>query len=724
MPVEKKIAKGFAWPLVLLIIIGAASYSSLLRQQEDVRWVQHTHEVIEHLQMLLGAMTDAETGMRGFVITGEEPFLEPFRDAVSKVPTIVQKLRQLISDNPVQQREFALLEPLLAQRLALCRRNEQLRRTEGFAAAQRRSLSGDGKAVHDAIRRQIGMMQETEYQLLKQRNAQAARSLAATQAVIIILTLAAFASVGISFRRIYHELAGRQRAEGALREAHDQLEERVQRRTAQLEEAANQLQASQARLASAVRIARLGHWDLEMRTQHLQWSDFMHELTGVEKADFKGTWEQILTLIHPEDADLVQKKMGAVVERGEPLDLQHRMLKPDGTVWWMHARAEVERDAEGRVIFLHGTAMDVTERKEAEKRAVWLASFPERNPNPIVEMERDSGIVHYANPAAVKLFPELLEQRLRNPLLAGLPEAARPLFGGSRAVLHREAAVDGAFYAQTVTYISETQRLRVYSSDISARREAEQALQILNAELEARVSDRTAQLEAANRELESFSYSVSHDLRSPLRSIAGFSHALEKECRAQLDETGRGYLQRVRAATERMALLIDDLLNLSRVTRAEMTRQPVDLSALARSIVAELRQQAPERQVTIEIEDGLVAQGDPRLLRVVLENLFGNAWKFTQKKPQSTIAFHRESTDHNASVFSLRDDGAGFDMRYAGKLFGAFQRLHAFTAYPGTGIGLATVQRIILRHGGRVWAEGAVDAGANFFFEIPIPAPP
>ena len=229
------------------------------------------------------------------------------------------------------------------------------------------------------------------------------------------------------------------------------------------------------------------------------------------------------------------------------------------------------------------------------------------------------------------------------------------------------------------------------------------------------------QLEGANKELESCSYSVSHDLRAPLRAIAGFSQALEECCGQRLDETERGYLARVRAAAERMGHLIDDLLDLSRVSRSEMVRRPVDLSGLARSILDELRGRTPARVVEIEIEEGLSIEGDPRLLRTMLENLLGNAWKFTGKKESAHIAFRCAKSEPASVTFAICDDGAGFDMRYSGKLFGAFQRLHALTEFPGTGIGLATVQRIIHRHGGRIWAESVVGAGAKFFFELPNP---
>jgi light-regulated signal transduction histidine kinase (bacteriophytochrome) len=254
-------------------------------------------------------------------------------------------------------------------------------------------------------------------------------------------------------------------------------------------------------------------------------------------------------------------------------------------------------------------------------------------------------------------------------------------------------------------------------SDITERKEAEAAIAQLNRTLE----QRAAELEAVNRELESFSYSVSHDLRAPLRSIDGFSQVLLEDYADRLDEEGRDALRRVRAASQRMGQLIDDILNLSRVARSEMRRETVDLSAIARAVADELRTRDPEREVEFLIQEGVTAAGDARLLRVVLENLLGNAWKYTSRHQRARIEFGTVRRGDGARVYYVRDDGAGFDMAYSGKLFGAFQRLHADAEFPGTGVGLSIVQRIVHRHGGEVWAEGRVEAGAVFRFVLAEP---
>ena len=243
--------------------------------------------------------------------------------------------------------------------------------------------------------------------------------------------------------------------------------------------------------------------------------------------------------------------------------------------------------------------------------------------------------------------------------------------------------------------------------------EANRALQTANADLQLR----THQLQEANKELESFAYSVSHDLRGPLRAIDGFSQTLIEDCAPLLDDAGRFAIDRVRANAVRMGRLIDDMLHLARISHGELSPSPTDLGALARQIVAELREQQPDRNLDVRIAEGLVADVDPDFIRIALANLLSNALKFTGGQTAPRIDFASETRDGEV-VYYVRDNGAGFDMAYAEQVFRPFERLHSQDDFPGTGIGLATVQRVIRRHGGRIWADAAIGRGATFYFTL------
>jgi PAS domain S-box-containing protein len=318
------------------------------------------------------------------------------------------------------------------------------------------------------------------------------------------------------------------------------------------------------------------------------------------------------------------------------------------------------------------------------------------------------------------LFPKAIADAFRANDL-------RALHKGAPVVMEETAPhPDGSRFYITVKYPVTDYLDRPYaicgiSTDITDLKRAEEQVRRLNAELELRVHDRTSELEASTRELDSFAYSVSHDLRAPLRALDGFSQVLLDDYGRQIDTTGRDYLRRIQAATRRMAGLIDDLLDLSRATRAELVRQPVNLSALARDVVSELERADPERQTEIVIQEGLTCPGDSELLRLVLQNLLSNAWKFTSKRPDGRIEVGSADRD-GLPAFYVRDNGAGFDMAHAEKLFVPFQRLHSAADFEGNGVGLAIVARILNRHGGRAWAEGEPGRGATFFFVLG-PAP-
>jgi PAS domain S-box-containing protein len=408
------------------------------------------------------------------------------------------------------------------------------------------------------------------------------------------------------------------------------------------------------------------------------------------------------------------------------------------------SQAEALRDAAGRVVTVKGAAIDISERKryELELRETrdYLKSLLDHANAPIATWSPDMVVTRFnhafealtgrdagdvVGQALAVLFPEDSREaslRLIEETLAGRhwQSVEIPILradGGVRVVLWSSANIYSADGETLVATIAQGQDISARKQAEHGLREAERELAAMNLGLERRVLERTLELEAANRELEAFSYSVSHDLRAPLRALDGFSLALIEDYGEQLDDTAMDYLARVRGASQRMGQLIDDLLMLSQVTRREMDHERVDLSALARDTIADLREAQPERVVHTHVQDGLSADGDPALLRVVLQNLLVNAWKFTSRMPEAHVEVGVEQCEGDAAYF-VRDDGAGFDAAYVGKLFTPFQRLHGADEFPGTGIGLATVKRIVQRHGGTVWAVGAVDCGATFYFTL------
>src|SRR5215471_8228045 len=414
-------------------------------------------------------------------------------------------------------------------------------------------------------------------------------------------------------------------------------------------------------------------------------------------------------------------------------DMLHQIQERDAAL--QQAHDELEKRVRERTQELQQEVAERQRAEEALRESEMRFRSVAQSANDAIIAADSSGNIVFWNKGAQAIFGYAEAEVLEKPLTLLMPPRYRDTHRrglermrttGEAHIIGQTVALQGLrkdgsefpFELSLATW--QTEEGTFYSGilrDITERKRAEDEIRTLNTELEQRVVERTAQLTAANQELEAFSYSVSHDLRAPLRSIDGFSRILLKSYLDKLDTPGQDYLQRVRAASQRMGQLIDDLLELSRVTRVELRREAVDLSALARAIAAELQQTQPGRQVTFVIAEGLVARGDVRLLRGVLENLLNNAWKFTGKLTHAEITFGSTQQD-GRPVYCVHDNGAGFDMAYADKLFGAFQRLHPASEFEGTGIGLATVQRIIHRHGGRVWAEGAVGQGARFYFTL------
>ena len=487
-------------------------------------------------------------------------------------------------------------------------------------------------------------------------------------------------------------------AQKALQKSYDELEHRVEERTAELRE-------SEERLTHALEAGELGIWGLDTRTGKA-WRSLRHDqIFGYETLLPEWTYQMFLEHVVPEDRKEVHEKFGNATSIGTEWNFECRIRRTDGVVRWIWAQGMPRLNEGNEVVSLVGLVRDITARKQAEAETERLATFPKLNPNPIVETDM-AGNVQFLNPVAERLFPDIRELGLAHPWLSDWEALVRTCREGGRQRSVREVSVAGRWYLQTINFVRETERIRIYGLDITERRTAEMELK-----------ERTIQLEAANRELEGFSYSVSHDLRAPLRAIDGFSLRLIRDFGDKLEEDGVRKLHAISRNAHQMGHLIDDLLSFSRLSRKEMHMSMVNMEAMARDVWSEIKESNPNRELDFRIVDMAPVFGDASLIRQVIVNLLANAVKFTRGRKPAVIEMGSCNAGSEITHY-VKDNGAGFDMRYSDKLFGVFERLHRPDEFEGTGVGLAIVQRIIHRHGGRIWAEGKVDEGATFYFTI------
>ena len=504
--------------------------------------------------------------------------------------------------------------------------------------------------------------------------------------------------------------------------------------------AERRLRESNEHLRLALRAARLGTWTWDVHTGDFELDQGWAQMLGRDARDLEphiSTWE---SLIHPHDKQLVTKALDdCLQERLSLFQVECRMRSvPDEWRWVRVTGSIAARDSQGRPSRMSGVQADAHERIVAERAlhereallsraeriahvGSWEWDLAQNQMRWSEELRNILGLEAEITPSRASLLDRTHPSN-RDELSKAMDAAT---VGADRGFSLEHVVVQPGGAERVVQHTAETvsdqdgRALRVMGTlqDITVRRRIEAEVRELNEELERRVRDRTAELEAANHELEAFAYSVSHDLRAPLRAIDGFGQALEEDFGTELTSDARTYLARIRSGAHRMGALIDDLLALSRLTRVPMRRQQVYLGAIAVEVAADLRSAEPDRDVEVRIGDDLETQGDPTLLQAVMQNLISNAWKFTRGRQPGCIEVNR-NTAGDETVFYVRDNGAGFDMKYADKLFGAFQRLHSPREFEGTGIGLATVQRIVRRHGGRVWAEGVEGKGATFYFTL------
>jgi len=505
-----------------------------------------------------------------------------------------------------------------------------------------------------------------------------------------------------------------------------------------LEEIArNQLRVSEERFQLAMSGANDGLWDWDLRTDEVYLSPRWQSMLGYGEGELVPHLDSWKRLVHPQDRDQTLALINALLQGcHDRFETEFRLLHRDGHYIEVLSRAFPVRDSEGRVVRLVGTHVDVTERRRGERELraseARLKLFVEHAPASLAMFDRDMrylavsrrwlddyglGDADILGQCHYQVFPEIAE---------GLKAIHRRALAGSviRADEDRFQRADGS--VQWLRWevrpwsaaAGQVSGIVIFSEDITRSKEAEQEILRLNADLERRVAQRTAELTAANQELDAFAYAVSHDLRAPLRAMSGFSQALIEDYGACLQGEGRVFLDQIIIGSQRMGALIDGLLTLSRSTRGPLNRHRVDLGAMAERLLRGMAAAEPARKVDWQVEADLVGLGDATMLEVVMANLLANAWKYTSRCDQAHIRVfgRRQGADR---LFGVTDNGAGFEMAHAAKLFQPFQRLHRQEEFSGIGIGLATAQRIIHRHGGVITAEGRRDQGATFCFTLP-----
>ncbi|MCC7451972.1 MAG: CHASE3 domain-containing protein [Anaerolineae bacterium] len=706
---------GFGVVTVIWLLIAGLTYLITHKAMQDGDLVTHTYVVLQHLEGLLVTLTDAESEQRGYLITGNPRYLELNKAASTVLLQQISALRQLTKDNDIQRQKLDMVEPLIVTRLDLLRQGIHLRDEQGFEAAQAFVLNSQGKAVMDNIRTLVGQMDGIENDLLRERIDQSrvsSRTMILGISGGILISFGLFAAIFLVLNR---QIATRIRIEEALENERNLLRTLIDHLPdmVYVKNIESQFISNNARHWEVLGVSGLaeivGKTDFDF---------FPHELAAQYLAD-----EQ------------------AIIRTGQPLnEREERAIDKAGRTYWMMTTKVPLCDKRGQITGIVGISRDITERKQMEDALRVSEEQFRTSVEAMVDgfaifsaMRDEAGQIidfryEYINVVGCQLNQRSREEHIGHTLLELFPEQKPTgLFEEYTSVVEtgqsliRDSLVYEDVYGggQRLTRAYDVRLTKlgdgfvVIWRDVTERKRAEEEIQRLNADLKRRA----AALEAANQELESCSYSVSHDLRAPLRAINGFSRILLEEYAPQLNAEAVSYLQKVQNNGQRMGDLIDDLLTFSRLSRQPLKKQTVSLAELVRHVFEELRSEQDDRRIELVISDLPPCQADPALLRQVILNLLGNALKFTNKRDVARIEIGYQQAN-GVPVFFIRDNGTGFDMQYANKLFGVFQRLHSAQEYPGTGVGLAIVQRVIARHGGRVWADSAINQGATFYFTV------
>ena len=699
--VEGKLGLGFAISLLALAAIGWLSYHTTSHLASTQRWVAHTHEVMAALDSGHGILADAEAAQRGYLLTGDDRFLADFEKARSQVDPWLVHLRNLTADNPDQQRRLDELSALVRQRLDLLNNRVELRQDKGVQAASAAVAARRGKPLMDQVRQKISDMQSSENRLLVQRRGDVQAGAQATGLVILSSAVLAWAISAAAFLLIRRDLKLRAGVEKSLR----QSEERFRLMVESVKDYAILM--------------------LDPGGKIVSWNIGAQRIKGYAAQEIIG---QHFSCFYPREVaetGFPERELVEASATGRFQDEGWRVRK-DGSRFWANVVVTAIRDPGGRLLGFVKVTRDLTEHRKAEQAMEERDRFFDLSRD-LICLATFDGYFKTLNPAWEGVLGFTRGELMSRPFIefvhpedreATRTEAAR-LMNGHETVRfeNRYLCKDGScrWFNWNARAAVSQQLIYATARDVTEQKTNEDQISRLNADLQ----KHAAQLETANKELEAFSYSVSHDLRAPLRHIDGFVKLLDKHAGEKLDERGRHFLNIIADAARQMGALIDDLLVFSRMNRTEMRHVKVSSNSLVHEAMDGLQGEMNGRDIHWKIDTLPEVAADPAMLRQVWVNLIANAIKYSRTRKTAEIEIGCADSSNGEFIFFVRDNGVGFDMQYAHKLFGVFQRLHRPDEFEGTGIGLANVRRIVQRHGGRTWAQAKVDSGATFFFSLP-----
>jgi PAS domain S-box-containing protein len=710
--VELRILGGFAVAISLLILGGAFTYRASVQLSRSVQWISHTQEVRTTLSDIFGSLAGANLVLRDYWVFRDEARLQEYESLVAAARSHQADLQRLVADNEAQRHNAAQVGILLEQALALLNEAQRAFNVYGLLAARAVLTVTRGENTVGRLREATARMDGIERQLMARRESDAAK-IRVTTLTSMLLTLAA--AIGLFFalfRNIHLEMLARRTAEQALRES-DHYNRSI-------------IQSS----PDAISVLSTAGHITEMTPQLMKLMG-IDDFSAIAGADWCLLWSG-------SDQESAREAV-AVARNGSTGRFDAVTQLQGGPKHWWDVIVNPILAANGQVERLMAVARDVSEAKRAEINLLAANRFLDLliESLPVMVVVRDAADLRIVR--VNRLYEELIgvpaaqligktAHDLLPPDEAELTtKSDREALAGGRMIELGERAIttkDGVRILNTtkLPLLDETGSARfllAMSTDITERKLSEQAIRVLNTELEAKAT----LLESSNKELESFSYSVSHDLRAPLRAIDGFAEILEEDYISKLDGEAQRYLAVIRDNSKRMGMLIDDLLAFSRLGRQTVSKVDINFDALVREVIDELsrsEQLRGSKTPAPQFEVGPLPQayGDRALLRQVWANLLANAVKYSSKSAEPRIQVGGREGEEEIEYF-VRDNGVGFNMAYSEKLFGVFQRLHRADEFTGTGVGLAIVHRVIARHGGRVWAEGKVNAGATFSFALP-----